>query len=424
MPANRVQLSEAELRIVADFMAAGGGVFATGDHGLLGSRIIAGNVARVNKMRRWFDLGISNNVPSATDYDRIDTIVPVRSAGGVPEVLFADQSDDTPKRLRLRRYPLWDGPFAFTARSRAFGRWAPHPIMCTPLGPLATLPDHMHEGLVREDTEVLLDSIDQAGRPEFPGGAHRPTPEVIAWSQVFGGDVDYRDAGVSPLVHRTEPTVSAYDGQQAGLGRVVVDSTWHNWLDINVRGVGADPRPDPTTGTYAPPTGLLGPHLELVHDYVRNIAQWLATGEQRTWMREGFFLHLIANTSGWSQVVNIGELIGEQAANVLGSATSACTMTGLIYEPWWFEEPARGPAGEPRFGGRTSGARLPGTTRARRDDGGRLRTRPRAPAALASERIARRGYARALRTHRETLSGGTRRRRAGARGVVATRSRT
>jgi hypothetical protein len=49
-PADR--LSDRELRNLSAFMNRGGGLFATGDHGLLG-RGLCGSVARARSMRRW-----------------------------------------------------------------------------------------------------------------------------------------------------------------------------------------------------------------------------------------------------------------------------------------------------------------------------------------------------------------------------------
>lgn len=338
VPANRGQLSEAELKLLATWMNAGGGVFATGDHGLLGNRL-AGNILRVRQMRRWFDPA---KPPSAEGSDRVDTIVPVRTINGQPGVVFPDQSDNTPKPLHLKRYSLWDGHLHLNEPppriKLVLPRWAPHPVLCSPLGAIKILPDHMHEGLVREDDEVSLDESDLNGNKEFPGGPQRPKPEVIAWAVVRGGNVIYDDFGVPNLTQRIVPTVSVYDGELAKVGRVVVDSTWHNWLDINVRGTGAADRQNPQTGQFEKPTGLLGKNLELVHNYVRNIAQWLATADQRNSMANGFFIHVVTNTGGWSEVSNVPLLIGEQATDVLGRFASVCAQAALVLEPWWFSE--------------------------------------------------------------------------------------
>lgn len=320
-PQHRPQLSAAELQRLAAWMNAGGGVFATGDHGMLGAHLCA-ELSRVRQMRRWV-----SGVPSSQQSDRIDTIVPVRTAGGYPEVQFDDQSDAVPKPLRLKRYSLWDATIRMSAGGFDLGglpRTAPHPLLCSPLGAIDILPDHMHEGLVREDAEVRLDAIDPTGAAEFPGGANRPKPEVIAWATVRGEDVVYDDLGSRSVQHRVVPTIAVYDGQRAKVGRVVVDATWHNWLDINVRG----------TGAGAPVTGLAGKNLELMNYYFRNIAQWLATPYQREWMRDGLLVHLAANTGGWSELLHMKFAIGQRALDVLGQVTSECERRGFVFEPW------------------------------------------------------------------------------------------
>jgi hypothetical protein len=326
-PGNRKQLSESELKKLAAFMNAGGGVFATGDHGLLGMHL-AGDVPRVRAMRRWHSRGLSDDVPSNMQGDRIDTIVPVATtSGGLPVVHFDDQSDDVPKPLGLKRYSLWDGLLSTIHDQAISRRHAPHPLLCSPLGAIDRLPDHMHEGIVREDGEVQLTGKDQTGADEFPGGSNRPRPEVIAWTTVRGGDVIYDDTfklGSSSVIHRTVPVVSVYDGERAKVGRVVVDSTWHNWLDINVRG----------TGAGRPVTGLTGNNLELVHYYVRNIAQWLASPAKREAMRNGRFFTVVAGTGGWSELRNDRFLLGSRAHDVLGQVASPCERSGFVFDGW------------------------------------------------------------------------------------------
>ena len=37
--------------------------------------------------------------------------------------------------------------------------------------------------------------------------------------------------------------ISAYNGHTVDVGRVLADSTWHHWFDINITGVAAPPSP-------------------------------------------------------------------------------------------------------------------------------------------------------------------------------------
>ena len=59
--------------------------------------------------------------------------------------------------------------------------------------------------------------------------------------------------------------VGAYDGDSVGIGRVVVDSTWHHWFSYNLHGFQA-----------ANPA-----MYELMQAYYRNVGLWLATPAQR-----------------------------------------------------------------------------------------------------------------------------------------------
>ena len=323
VPAGRVPLSANEVAVLATWMDAGGGVFATGDHWVLGQHL-CGEVPRVRRMRRW---SAADGVPSAQGQDRVDTIVPVTSVNGHPVARFIDQSDDVPKPLQVKRYSLWDGLIVSSPSQLYMSRWAPHPVLCSPWGVIDILPDHMHEGLVREDTDVVVSGtydVNGTAHVEFPGGGSRPTPEVIAWATVRGGNVQYSDLGSSVVDHRVFPEISVYDGERAGVGRVVVDATWHNWLDINTLGTGSGGA-----------TGLQGRHRDLVHSYVRNIAQWLAKSWQRDWMRDSLFVHVVANTGGWTELVGETILLGDMAHDVLGRRASVCTRTGLVFDPWW-----------------------------------------------------------------------------------------
>jgi hypothetical protein len=331
VPPQRMALSAGEVNVVAKFMDRGGGVFATGDHWELGIQL-AGDLPRVRRMRRW---SYADGVPSGVSAQRIDTTIPQHTKNGHPSTEFADQSDDVPKPIRLKRFALWDGLLAVVSPNRfRIGRWAPHPVLCSPMGPIDILPDHMHEGIVNADSEVVLNgqyTVDGVAKNEFPS-PNLATPKVIAWATARGGTIEYdtlNGQASSTVDHREVPTIGVYDGEPVKLGRIVVDGTWHNWIDINVLGTGA--------GTLPPRTGLLGAHLELVSTYYRNIAQWLATPSQRQDMHTGLFFHIVANTGGWAELVGDSALFGEMATDVLGQRSSACVRSNWVFDPWWVD---------------------------------------------------------------------------------------
>lgn len=297
-------LGDDELAIVAAWMERGGGVFATGDHALLGASMCS-RIPRVRTMRKWTR---AQGVPSFGDEDRHETLQ--HAPGGN---FGSWEGDRWPQRL----YPVYrmSSPFVI-------GRF-PHPLLCGKDGVIDEFPDHMHEGGVIEDDDVQLNlPLDipgfkgdeypfvpvealpaLVGAPE-PFGV-RPRPEVIAhgWTtNLEANPVRFAIVGV-------------YDGDSVGLGRVVVDSTWHHWFSMNLLGFR-----DESPGFYR---GMQG--------YYRNVALWLATPEQRASM-------LFAAT--WGAVVGVQPGlfdralgiwdIGERALDVIGRTAPQCIVSELV----------------------------------------------------------------------------------------------
>jgi hypothetical protein len=265
-------LPDAERDAIALFMNKGGGLFATGDHAGLGSALADG-LPRVRSMRYWQ----SPPAPPATGIDRIDTTRP--DVNDV--VVFENQSDDIPQVLRLKLYQ-W-------SQHRWYREVYPHPLLCSPSGPITEFPDHMHEGEV-----VVPSSLDAkiriAGKAydEYPKdtNGNRVSPEVVAWGWTTGR----ADPEVMHGIHTGDPmgstprwtgTIGAYDGHQANVGLVVVHSTWHHFFDINLIGDNAANRPgftDPRAalwrrGFTASPNGLR--ILSQIEQYYKNIVHWL-----------------------------------------------------------------------------------------------------------------------------------------------------
>ncbi len=270
-------MSDAELIALATFMDGGGGVFATGDHEDLGV-VLNGRVLRVRSMRKWYypspgPLG-EPVAPPAIGVERIETTQPSRGNGTGP-VYFDNQSDDIPQPLELRWYTQQQNSFSFSA-------WRyPHPLLCGSNGPIQVAADHMHEGevIVPWDTSATL-KFGHHSFVEYPADklGRQPLPEIVAWGKVLAE----RDLSTE-LAHAGDPqntarsrsfgVVGAYDGHQAGVGRVAVDSTWHHFFDINLIGdpIASFPK---TQGFKASPDGIQA--LEDIRSYFRNLAIWLA----------------------------------------------------------------------------------------------------------------------------------------------------
>jgi hypothetical protein len=155
------KLEEDEIKAIKDFMDAGGGVFATGDHDDLGAAL-SSKIPRVSKMRRWEmdkppGLGRQRNTtlqprypagheeavtvkrkrvaPGTSDPGTTDSVL----GEGVDTFPFDNQSDDIPQDIIVKRYSI-ASPYWWEAHSR------PHPLLCSKEGVIDVLPDHMHEG--------------------------------------------------------------------------------------------------------------------------------------------------------------------------------------------------------------------------------------------------------------------------------------
>jgi hypothetical protein len=223
-------LAPAELTQIHAHMQRGGGVFATGDHGFLGNAL-CGGIPRVRNMRYWGDFPSSDNNQnqvSMTGPRRNDT----NQQGHDAADSFSDQSDDVPQPLDLLLYSTYAG-FLRNARY-------PHPVMCGRMGRIDVFPDHPHEGECRVPPDTGLSF---GGAEEYPpdGGGTRIEPEVIARGRIPAGNTT-RSTGPNgmktPTIGHTIGTVSAYDGHRAGgKGRVICDSTWHHFVNVNLIGV-------------------------------------------------------------------------------------------------------------------------------------------------------------------------------------------
>ena len=219
------RLGDAELTALSSHMNRGGGVFATGDHGFLGNAL-CGSVNRVRSMRHWGDFfNAGQNEVGMDNPRRNDTNLIGHDAGSQ----FSDQSDDIPQILDLK---LYSSPVNFFRVARY-----PHPVLCSRFGRINVFPDHPHEGECREPAS-LLETYSFDGSEEYPpesGGGPRVSPEIIARSRVPAGN-DARGSKQPTLGH-SFGAISAYDGQRAGVGRVVCDATWHHFVNVNLIGV-------------------------------------------------------------------------------------------------------------------------------------------------------------------------------------------
>lgn len=299
-------LSAAEVTLLDQFMAApkSGGVLVTGDHANLGKGI-AGQITRAGQMRQY-------PAPPSSPPGWNTTLEDGPDPGSSFD--FDDQSDDRPQTIRYRRFPLWS-PIAFRLNSR------PHPVLCGPDGPIDVFPDHQHEGEAVAPTPV-------AGDPTWPTkNGHQERPYVIGWGTIKDPAATNHGAEIG--------VASAYDGHTVDVGRIVADSTWHHWFDINLTGIAAPP--SPYAGFDATAAGQAA--LKKIDAYFLNCGVWLAPPDRQAAMR---------NAAWWSilwidRIVELSIdvplwILGEQAIDALGLRASRCTVSEFVFDFPIFKE--------------------------------------------------------------------------------------
>jgi hypothetical protein len=284
-------VADAEVIAIANFMNAGRGVFATGDHNGLGS-YMCGMIPRVASMRKWF--GQLTDIPpgypisslnysgatvpavnwpggSSATIGRADTLQINPAGGDTPaQFQFDDQSDEFPQPLSF------PGPV--------------HSILQGPTGTIKRFPDHMHEGeVVTPLNPNLVLTIGGQSFTEYPAiDGFQPLPGVIATGSIVPGhatkvegsncEQDNFVTDTTLTVANTIGTLCVYDGRAAGVGRVVTDSSFHHYLDLNLIGDPCGSSPDRMQGFgagYAAPAS--SSVLADIQAFYVNTVTWLAS---------------------------------------------------------------------------------------------------------------------------------------------------
>ena len=287
---------QAEAAAVAAFMEAGGGFFAAGDHEDLGASINQ-HIPRVRSMRRWAHPSTGPHsgavAPTGTEADRHDTLQPGSDSGTLMGTTYAyqfnDQSDALPQTIDTKSYVV--------SKSKYFLATLPHPLLCCPLGRINVLPDHMHEGWCEVPSNLSLDEglPGRTGKKEYPsdGDGVQVEPEVVAEATVLAhATLNQEFAGssfaVSPATTGAPYSfgvIAAYDGHRANVGRVVVDATWHHFVNINVIGTSFSTsglNPAKAKGFYNGPGDTPNADYERIMWYFRNLVYWLIPASRTT----------------------------------------------------------------------------------------------------------------------------------------------
>ena len=256
-----------ELTVVENYMNNGGGLFATGDHGSLGSSLCA-NITRVKDMRHWKDTPNSNdnfNEVSMNGKRRNDTNRP--APGQAVSLYFDNQSDNIPQNIGFK----------------TFTGGLPHPLLSIktslrPSGIIDIMPDHPHEGECKPETSFTVN------------GVTVPT-QNIATSFVLGGSTTHGGiGGKTPTDPHCFPSIGVWDGHLANAGRIVVDSTWHHFVNINLNGVGS------TIDLSGIQSGLSNSDLDVIKQYFMNISLWMSRRKSWWCWRRILFIDMLKNS--------------------------------------------------------------------------------------------------------------------------------
>ncbi len=261
-------LPAAELTVVENYMNGGGGLFATGDHGYLGSSL-CGNITRVKDMRYWSDNPVAStndvNEVSMSGKRRNDTNRP--KAGDSTSLYFDNQSDNIPQEIAVR----------------TFGAGMPHPLLSIstgirPSGIIDIMPDHPHEGECKPATSFTVNSVTV------------PT-QIIATSFVLGGSTTGAGSGKALTEPHCFPSIAVWDGRLANAGRIVVDATWHHFVNINLNGVGSNFGDIPGLQS-----GLTTADFQVIRQYYMNISLWISRPKSWWCWRRFIWIELLRDS--------------------------------------------------------------------------------------------------------------------------------
>ncbi|HEY6806245.1 MAG TPA: hypothetical protein VI306_21885 [Pyrinomonadaceae bacterium] len=280
-PCDFYELTEPEIYDLRDWMDTGGGVLVTGDHSLPSSiepdpthasyitlgRALCHKIPRAGKFRTWVGPPTSENQdPPLEERDNYNT---QEGTSDLDNPKF--EADGLPQLLRLKD----------PAKPHLLFSW--RLLQNNTFEPIQFFPDHSHEG------QLIIPALTA---DEWP--AHSPVPEIIAWGS------DKRPFNPK----REYPIVAVFDGDPAGVGRIVADSSFHHYTKNNLNNI-----PDRCCGKNLPDSESA---LDQIAQFYGNLAYWLAPNSFRAKVAQNLLFRIARNP-------NVFEVRGSSLA-VLGTA--------------------------------------------------------------------------------------------------------
>ena len=293
------ELFEDEVEALSDWMkikadgSGGGGVLITGDHSeqvlatmgpasfercsgnpasteSLGlGRAIGRCVPRAGQMRRW-------EGPPSSRADRFSTIADSGfEADGIPQRLFLE---------------------LVNASGDPDPNGQPHPLFMYKAGQfIRVFPDHVHEGAVVLPTEEQFEDFDVWPRGQ---SGEQTRPRVVA-------------VGTNSMTHGPLNIIATYNGDLCERGRIVADSTWHHYFNLNLAAL--------------PHPAAVETDSDKIGQFYANLAIWLAPRRKRIEMAQAMALHLSDYTWVLERYQEASS-VGRTAEAILAKVASLCEI--------------------------------------------------------------------------------------------------
>lgn len=272
---------------------AEGGLLIAGDHAeplpdgqstdpvdtfLCLGRALGKGVPRAGQMRDW------EGPPTNNDDSSFNTLV---TTSQFDELQNSAQSDEVPQKLLLvlgqndLPHPLFYG-------KDAEGKFKL----------IDVFPDHRHEGMV-----VTPRSLGKHWPPfKEPNQSKKPRPVVVA-------------KGCDKRLCRSTAVLGVYDGDGLGVGRIVADSSWHHYFDLNLKGL-KSAQPDNA--------------FQLLKQFYRNLALYLAPARRRREIGEAMLAWIIDHPEVREERGNPALVVGRVALHQLSKVASGYEIAELL----------------------------------------------------------------------------------------------
>jgi hypothetical protein len=305
------ELVKAEIKALRAWMQFGG-VLITGDH----SNPFNKNQAQTGDSKNYLNLGraLGRSIPRAGDL-RVWKGPPTGFYEGALDERenFNTQEGTDPCQLdniilELDNLPQTLRLVPPCSVHRLF--WWSYDTVTQRIVPISKFPDHIHEGKL---------SIKPLG-PDWPKGSAKP--KVVAQ----GRDKRF------PHEQRFYAIVVAFDGDSMGVGRIVADSSFHHYLNINLLTM-------PSRDQVGNP--IAETDLDQIGQYYANLAYWLAPKKLREKLGLSLFFRAASHPAVIEELGGSTLAVGRAALRVLTSEIGVSNLYRML-APSELEEGTRG----------------------------------------------------------------------------------